>query len=263
MNRRDAIKGLYGLGALVVTATPYALAETHAPLKLRILSYNIQIGRGPGGSYSDPTQAHLDRTAARIADAKPDVVGLQEVDNKTGRSGTDVDQLGVIAELTGFIPTFVAKKEQNGGVYGVGVLSKEKPVSVAHAFIKGSAHRRVLEICEFQRYYFFNTHLPLTEELRVAAVDIINAEAAKRLDKPIILLGDLNAEPDSPEIKKLQETWTQISPNAPTFPADDPKVQIDYIFLKNVKKFNLLEASVIDDSTTSDHRPVLCEVEIF
>ena len=97
MNRRDAVKTtLSALGGLALTssvANPVA-AQENKSLRLRILSYNIQIGRGPGGSYSDPSQAHLDRTAAVVNAAKPDVVGLQEVDNKTNRSGSDVDQLG-------------------------------------------------------------------------------------------------------------------------------------------------------------------------
>ena len=265
MNRRDAVKTtLAALGGLALTSSVAnsVSAQEDKSLRLRILSYNIQIGRGPGGSYSDPSQAHLDRTAAVVNAAKPDVVGLQEVDNKTNRSGSDVDQLGEIAKMTSLLPTFVSKIELPGGLYGVGVLSREKPLSTTFAYIKGSSHRRVLEICEFERYYFFNTHFPLTAETRIAAVKVVNEEADKRGDKPIFFLGDLNAEPDSAEIKELKETWTQISPDDATFPADDPKVQIDYIFVRNADKVVVHEARVVDDSTTSDHRPVFCDVEI-
>lgn len=265
MNRRDAVKAtLAALGGLTVGSSFVndCAAQEKTPLRLRILSYNIQIGRGPGGSYSDPSQAHLDRTAAVIREANPDVAGLQEVDNKTNRSGAESDQLGELAKMTSLTPTFVSKIELPGGLYGIGVLSKEKPRSTTFAYIKGSSHRRVLEICEFERYYFFNTHFPLKEDLRIAAVKIVNEEADKRGDKPIFFLGDLNAEPNSPEIKELKETWKQLSPDAPTFPADGPKVQIDYIFVRNAENVVVHDAVVIDDSTTSDHRPVFCDVEI-
>ena len=264
MNRRGVVKVAFAAlgGCALSMRTPSLFAQDNEPLRLRILSYNIQIGRGPGGSYSDPKQAHLDRTAAVVKSVDPDVAGLQEVDNKTERSGAEVDQLAEIAKMTELTPTFVSKTELPGGVYGIGVLSKERPSAVSQVYIKGSAHRRVLEICEFERYYFFNTHLPLKEDLRIDAVKIVNAEADKRADKPIFFLGDLNAEPDSPEIKELKKTWTQITPDAPTFPADGPTVQIDYIFVRNAAKINVVESRVIDDSTTSDHRPVFCVVEI-
>ncbi|MGI6401507.1 MAG: endonuclease/exonuclease/phosphatase family protein [Thermoguttaceae bacterium] len=264
MKRRDALKGaIVGLCGLAAGRSD-VLAETREKeaLRLQILTFNIQIGRGPGGSYSDPSQAHLERTAAVIKEYAPDVAGLQEVDNRTGRSGKDVDQLGEIAKLTALTPTFVSKTELEGGAYGIGVLSKEEPLATTRAFIKGSAHRRVLEICEFERYYFFNTHFPLKADLRLAAIEIVNAEADKRRDKPIVFVGDLNAEPNSLEIKTLQKTWTQISPDAPTFPADGPKVQIDYIFARNVERINVLETFVVDDSITSDHRPVFASIEI-
>lgn len=265
MSRRNVVKGAGVLGcalALDAFVSGSSSGQENEPLRLRILSYNIQIGRGPGGSYSDPKQAFLERTAAVVRAANPDVAGLQEVDCKTNRSGAEVDQLKELAEMTSTTPTFVAKTELPGGLYGIGVLSKEKPLATTCAYIKGSAHRRVLEICEFERYYFFNTHFPLKEDLRIAAVKIVNDEADKRGDKPIFFLGDLNAEPDSPEIQEIKKTWTQLSPDGPTFPADAPKVQIDYIFVRNASKINVLDARVIDDSTTSDHRPVFCEVEV-
>ena len=245
------------LCALACFATTLQAAE---PTRLRALSYNIQIGRAPGGSYGDPAAAFLDKTAARISAISPDVAGLQEVDNKTNRSGADVDQLAELARLTNLNGSFVGKTELPGGVYGIGVLSKEKPIQTRKVLMKGSSHTRVLEICEFENYVFFNSHFPLTAELRVAAAKIVEEEA-KKYAKPILFVGDLNATPDSEEIKFLKEKWTQVSPDAPTFPAPEPKEQIDYLFIRNVKNLRVLEAKVVEDGQTSDHRPVFCEIE--
>lgn len=262
MNRREYLKGLAAVGCgAVLSAGGLRADEAKEPIRLRVVSYNIQIGRAPGGSYSDPKEAFLDRTASRLNDMKPDVAGLQEVDNKTNRSGADVDQLGYLAEKTGLIGTFAPKTPLPGGMYGVGVLSKEKPIAARAVIMKGSSHPRALQICEFERYVFFNTHFPLVAELRLAAAKTVEAEALK-YDKPIILVGDLNAEPDSEEILELKKTWTQVSPERPTFPAPEPTVQIDYVFVRNVAKVTTLEARVVEDPSTSDHRPVLCSIEM-
>ena len=230
------------------------------PTVLRVLTYNIQIGRAPGGSYSDPAQAFLDRTAKVVADANPDVAGLQEVDCKTNRSGADVDQLAVLAEKTGLNGKFESKIELPGGLYGVGVLSREKPLRTAKVYLEGSSHRRVLQICEFEKYVFFNTHLPLTQATRLQAIKIIEEEA-KKYDKPIILVGDVNATPDSPEVLELKKTWRSIGADAPTFRADAPTVQIDYVFIRNAPNARVIETCVVDEPLASDHRPVFCVVE--
>ncbi len=247
--------------AFVLLLTPGAnAADDGDPIKLRILTYNIQIGRAPGGSYSDPTAAHLDKTANVIKTAAPDVAGLQEVDCKTERSGVSVDQLGELSRETGLIGTFAPKIKLPGGDYGVGTLSKIAPIQARFVHMQGSSHTRVLQILEFERFVFFNTHLPLSQEKRLAAVAVIEEEA-KKYEKPIILVGDLNAEPDSQEIQELDKNWKSLGPDVPTFPSPEPTIRIDYIFLRNAESFNVLETEVIPDPETSDHRPVFCVVE--
>lgn len=262
MNRRDCLKNLAILAPALVFGSTQAQCEENAnSLRLRVVSYNIQIGRGPGGSYSDPREAFLSRTAERISSLTPDVAGLQEVDNKTDRSGSEVDQLGELARLTKLNGTFAPKTELPGGWYGIGVLSREKPEKTSRVIMKGSSHPRALQICEYSQFVFFNTHLPLTEELRKQSVEAIEAEAQK-YSKPIVLVGDFNAEPKSPEILALKERWTQISPDKPTFPSTGPTAEIDYIFVRNVKDAVVHETYVVDDPKTSDHCPVFCDATL-
>ena len=263
MNRRDCLKSslLLGLG-LSLGVRPSFSADERESIRLRIVSYNIQIGRAPGGSYSDPSAAFLSRTADRIAGLGPDVAGLQEVDNKTERSGSDVDQLAELSRMTGLNGSFAPKTELPGGWYGIGTLSKEKPLRTSRVIMEGAYHPRALQICEFERFVFFNTHWPLKPELRMRCVDAVEAEA-KKFTKPIVLVGDFNAEPDSAEIAALKRSWTEIGPNAPTFPSTGPKEQIDYVFARNADKIVVHEARVVDDPETSDHCPVFCDVELF
>src|SRR5688572_7821086 len=62
---------------------------------LRVMTYNIHIARGLDDKID------LQRIANVIKRADVDVVALQEVDVKTRRSGSDVDQLKELAKLTG------------------------------------------------------------------------------------------------------------------------------------------------------------------
>lgn len=227
---------------------------------LRVLSYNIQIGRGPGGSYSNPEEAFLARTAHAVSKLNPDIAGLQEVDRRTNRSGKDEDQLAILGEKLGMESFFEWKIELPGGHYGVGTLTREKPVKTSKVLMKGRAHTRVLQICEFEKYVFFNTHFPLTEPLRLEAVRTIEKEAEK-YTKPIILAGDFNAHPDSPVVSELRRTWRQISADAPTYPANAPNRQIDYLFIRNAPNARVTESFIADEPEASDHCPVFCEIE--
>jgi endonuclease/exonuclease/phosphatase (EEP) superfamily protein YafD len=75
-----------------------------------------------------------------------------------------------------------------------------------------------------------------------------------------VLLGDLNALPDSLEMQRLEEaglidSWGQAGGGpGPTWPARDPYQRIDWIW--HTADLSTLQAEVID-SLASDHLPVL------
>ncbi|MCA9157935.1 MAG: hypothetical protein KDA72_06385, partial [Planctomycetales bacterium] len=82
-----------------------------APLQLRVLSYNIHHGRG----IDD--QVDLERLAKVVNDCHPDLVALQEVDNRTQRTD-GVDQTAELARLTGLHAQFARQIDFEGGQYG-------------------------------------------------------------------------------------------------------------------------------------------------
>ena len=88
---------------------------------LRIMSYNIRNGRG----MDDMTDFR--RTAEVINKVCPDVVAVQELDSVTGRSGGK-DVLREIAGLTLMHHIYAPAIDYDGGKYGIGMLSKEKPL---------------------------------------------------------------------------------------------------------------------------------------
>ena len=138
---------------------------------LRIMSYNIRNGRG----MDEVTD--LGRIADAICKVAPDVVAVQEVDSVTGRSG-GIDVLRTLGERTLMFPTYAPAIDFDGGKYGVGMLSKEKPVSYRYIALPGREEERVLLWVEFERYIFCCTHLSLTPEDRMLSLPILRREAA-------------------------------------------------------------------------------------
>jgi endonuclease/exonuclease/phosphatase family metal-dependent hydrolase len=168
--------------------------------------------------------------------------------------------------MTGHHATFGAAVNYSGGKYGVAVLSKEKPKSWRTVKLPCSSEERVFLIVEFEDYYFCSTHFSLLEEYRLKAVDII-AEEASKLDKPVIIAGDLNALPESSVLSSLRKNFEvfEKSGSPLTFPASAPNREIDYVALYKTPRYYpiVYEHYVVNAPVESDHRPIFASVELF
>jgi len=87
-----------------------------------LMSYNVRNCLGLDGEVS------YDRVARVINDAAPDAVALQELDSMTTRY-PEQDVLRNLAERTGMYPVYAASIDYRGGKYGIGMLTREKPLS--------------------------------------------------------------------------------------------------------------------------------------
>lgn len=222
---------------------------------LRIMSYNIRNGRGMDDV------SNIQRTADVINKVCPNVVAVQEVDSVTARSG-QTDVLRVLADKTLMFPVYAPAINYDGGKYGIGMLSKEKPLNYRYLALPGREEERALLIVEFEKYIYCCTHLSLTGEDRLASLDIIRREAAKA-NKPLFIAGDFNAHPDSEVIQEIQKDFVILTnTKLPTFPADKPDETLDYIaaYAKDTTAFTRLSAAVVDEPAASDHRPVVTEI---
>ena len=226
--------------------------------RTRAMTYNVRNCKGTDGVID------YKRVADVISEHNVEVVALQELDSMTTRyPGQDV--LKNLADHTGMYPTFSGSIEFRGGKYGVGILTKEEPLSCYRIPLPCSSEPRSFLVVELENYYFCCTHFSLSAEYREQAVDIIVAEATK-LDKPVIIAGDLNATRSEAEMVRLSRYFYIFekfdSPN--TYPSSEPKTEIDYICLY---KGRMAEASVMQHfvpvvPTFSDHRPVVIDVTI-
>ena len=157
------------------------------PHQMRVASYNIQHGMGMDN------QLNYKRIAEVLRAISPDVVAVQEVDSMTQRTNNTY-ALGEIAEQLNYYASYAPAIDLEGGKYGIGILSRERPISVRQYALPGSEEARTLLVAEFDDYVFASTHLSLTEADRMASISIIE-EAAKKSGKPFVVAGDLNDKP--------------------------------------------------------------------
>ena len=237
---------------LIALLLSMALVSLGQNQQLQIMSYNVRHCAGMD------LVVDYDRTSAVIVQQQPDVVALQELDSMTGRS-EHLDQLGELANRTGYHPVFGAAIEFDGGQYGVGILTHDMPVSTKRIPLPGE-EPRVLLVAELEDFVIACTHLDLEEAQRLASVPLI-VEEAQRWQKPFLLAGDWNEIPDSELFKGMTQFFTILSGNEATYPADEPTECIDYVAAFNGRA-EAIDSLVIDEPEASDHRPLVVRVQL-
>ena len=245
---------LLALFTVLIAGSSIGPDSSGTPAKRRgftILTYNVRNCKGLD-NITD-----YQRVADVINRIGPSVVALQELDSATRRSNGIV-VLDELARRTKMYPVYGASIDFQGGKYGVGILTRERPLGWWLVPLPGREERRSLLLVELKDVIICCTHFSLNEYDRMASVEIIN-DLFKDNRKPVILAGDLNATPQSEVIRTLEEKWTMLSdPDAPTFPANIPDRCIDYIFVLQGAEATItaVKTRVEAEPVASDHLPV-------
>jgi endonuclease/exonuclease/phosphatase family metal-dependent hydrolase len=219
--------------------------------KLVILTYNVRNCKGLDN------RTDYRRVADVISRINPQVAAIQELDSATRRSGGK-DVLYELASMTGMYSVYGASIAFQGGKYGIGILSREKPISRKSLPLPGREESRSLLIVELKDFIFCCTHFSLTEEDRLKSVEIINTLFYEST-KPVFLAGDFNSVAESDVIRNLETRWALLNnPAFPTIPADNPRRCIDFIFqLKTDRSVFKVENNYVEkEPVASDHLPV-------
>jgi endonuclease/exonuclease/phosphatase family metal-dependent hydrolase len=196
-------------------------SSTVALVDLKVMTYNVQ------GHGSLLVGSYLRRIARVIADEKPDLVGLQEV-YRGGWRARFADQAEALARETGMTVHFgrsfggggggggdVGRGGRRGrtGEFGNALLAAGEVRSVeVHPLPGAGEPRTVLEsrvVVRGTELRFLVTHLAAWGRLgRAARGRQVEALAAqlRRTAGPFVLVGDLNAPPDAPELGHLMAT---------------------------------------------------------
>lgn len=238
---------------LLILALLAVGATTASAQKLRLMSYNIHNCAGIDGVKS------IKRIADVVTKFSPDVVAIQEVDSMTRRNKKYL--MKEIGELAGYNEYFMKTIPHTGGGYGIGMLSKEKALSVQRIPLPCRSEPRGFLLVEFEKFYFACTHLSLHKENQIESVAIIR-DLVSKLDKPVFIAGDLNAKPQSPTMLAFKEFVTVLNnENRYTFNAMNPQLCIDYVLAYNAK-VEVLNSFVDYDNHASDHLPLYVDIKL-
>lgn len=231
---------------------------------LSILTYNIHHANPP----SKPGVIDVDAIAAVITRLQPDVVALQEVDVHTNRSGKTLHQAKYIAEKTGMYFYFAKAIDFADGQYGVAILSrypiKDAAVNQLPTLSITKGEPRVLATATIsnargRQFKFACTHLDAqrSDTNRILQINRM-VEILEQEKLPVILAGDLNAEPGSIVINQLDRYFTRtcVTGCGFTIPEINPNKTIDFIAF-SPKKLTVISHQVIAEPYASDHLPVL------
>jgi endonuclease/exonuclease/phosphatase family metal-dependent hydrolase len=247
--------------ATVALAAPAAAAPATLPpvRSLSILSFNIHHAAGDDGVVD------LDRLAGEIRRTRADVVGLQEVDRHFGERSGWADQPAELARRLGMHVVHGANLDlepeapgQPRRQYGTAILSRHPVVDWRNTPLpKGNAAEEqrglltaVLNVHGL-RVRVLNTHLQHDNAAsRLAQAEVV-AAAVTASREPVVLTGDLNAAPGTPEITTLT-AHLRDGGRQPTYPAGEPDARIDYVLTDGLPLY-----SRVLPTASSDHRPVL------
>ena len=233
--------------------------------RVRILTFNIFHGETMKGDFD------LDFIARVIQEADPDLVALQEVDLRTRRA-RNMDLVSELGLRTRLNPLFGRAMFYDGGEYGEGILSRYSFLSSRNHLLPAGEGREPRTALEVQvqlpggdTITFVGTHLDHTENEadRLAQATQLNALFAGG-DRPMILCGDLNAQPESATMTELFSKWTVSDPDfSPTIPTKKPVMKIDYVLFKPAHRWKVIETRVICDTIASDHCAQLSVLELL
>lgn len=223
-------------------------------MRLRFASYNIFHG---GLAKYD-----MSKIAKNIVENDIDVVGIQEVDIGTLRSG----KINVIAELakaSGYpYYAFFKTIDFDGGDYGIAVLSRYPIVESEKLELEsGKSEKRALGMTKIDvdgnNISFFVTHLTYRDkDVRVAQLSYL-ADLLSKTDD-FILTGDFNTC-DLGDVDKLENLGRVNCKESPTVTFPEDSLSIDNI-LYSKSHWRFENINIVTDSY-SDHYMIWADGE--
>ena len=198
-----------------------------------------------------------------------DVLGLQEVDRRRARSKLR-DQSRVVARRVGGARVFgPALRRGVVGVYGNALVARGSidDIEVRRLPRSGPRQPRVAILATVTtREWAMSVavvhlqHRPRTvTDPEDEAPDQLRAALAALGERPPprVLLGDLNLQPPRAQ-PILTAAGFEVAETGPTYPADAPRIRLDYVAVDGAR---VLRASVADQAPVSDHRAVVVDLE--
>ncbi len=239
----------------------------------RIMTYNVHRCVGMDGKLD------LARVARVIAQIKPDIVALQELDVGRPRTG-GVDQAHALAELLGMKFHFNAALRVEEERYGDAILAaapmrlvKAGPLPGSNA-VRGLEPRGALWVkieIGGGELDVINTHLGLVpHEQRAQAAALVSADwmGDEACTDPAVLVGDFNATPHHAAFRRigarLRDAQAAVRRRRfATFPSRLPMLTIDHVFVsRSVDVIGVHSPRGALVRAASDHLPLVVDLAL-
>lgn len=260
---------------------------TSVQAQLEVMTYNIKYENENDGENSwSKRKAHL---AAQIQFYEPDILGVQEalhsqlqflkdelkVYNYCGKGRDDGAQKGEFSAIF-FKPEKFDLLEE--GTFWLSATPEVPGIGWDASYPRVCTYGKFRQKATGKEFWVFNTHFDHQgKEARLKSSRLIHQKISglNKESLPVILMGDLNLEPETEEIQFLASHYQDAKNTADhtfgpegTFNAYEflkPVTRrIDYIFLGGevvAKKYAVLSDSK-DLRYPSDHLPVLVQLEL-
>ena len=223
----------------------------------RIASYNLHKGRGMTGPHAP------ERNLQVIAELRPDIITLQEVDFRFGARPEALPR-ALIAEMTGLVPIQMRTTgETSLGWHGQSVLLKPELAEQATTRrlpLPGIEPRGAL-VVRVAGLTLIGVHLGLARSSRRAQLARLMAKAARLSSNAVMMMGDFNEWRGDRGLESL-EMLRVIAPG-PSYPAPMPRLRLDRIAVSSAVE---VRATGVEDSPlarqASDHLPIWAEITL-
>ncbi len=247
-------------------------------MKIRIISYNIHKCIGGVDRRYAP-----ERVAEVIAHYGADLALLQEVTNRSPRSGGDrqVDLLGRMLDFR-YRAWFPNVRLRGGGEYGNAVLSRWRitasenvDLTIAPKKRRSVLHVRIRVPVEDQKpgrprsrtIHLFNTHLGLSGiERRLQLRKLLNSPSVSAVGEriPLVIAGDLIDIWGMLGRRILHPAGFRGSQGTiRTFPAYAPVRPLDGLYIKgDLELVNLMSSRLKLARQASDHLPLVADLQL-
>lgn len=246
------------------------LADGH----LRLVTFNLQVGIQTSAYHHYLTRSwqhflpHPERNQRLeiISDVlgRFDVVGLQEVDGGSFRSGR-VNQVTYLAERAGFLHHFQQLNRNLGHIaqHSNGLLSRLKPSHIEEHRLPGALPGRGAIHARFgegpDALHIFVAHLALSHRGRVRQFNYLS-DLIKPL-RHVVVMGDLNC---TPEQIHAHARFSESLPLHPvksllSYPSWQPRRALDHILLS--RSLEAVDVQVLDH-LFSDHLPLAIDLPL-
>lgn len=241
---------------------------------LRVLTFNLQVGIQTSSYHHYLTrswqhllphprrQGRLDRIGEVLSQF--DIVGLQEVDGGSFRSG-NVNQVEYLARTAGFPHHFQQLNRNLGRVaqHSNGLLSRMAPHRVQEHRLPGTLPGRgAMHACYGdgpEALHVFIAHLALSHRARARQLDYLSELIAPLTH--VVVMGDLNCTPDQLHAHRRFCTSLPLHPARPllSYPSWQPRRALDHILLSESLRADNLQ---VLDRLFSDHLPLAVDIHL-